>query len=82
METIISAVITGAVAIIVCMVNNASQNKRNEEQHSKTVALIEYKLDQLEKKVDKHNNFAARMPVVEEEIKHIEEKMHMYHTDK
>ena len=82
METIISAVITGAVAIVVCMVNNVSQNKRNEEQHSKTVALIEYKLDQLEKKVDKHNNFAARMPVVEEEIKHIEEKMHMYHIDK
>lgn len=82
METIISAVITGAVAIVVCMVNNASQCKRTEEQHNKTVALIEYKLDQLEKKVDKHNNFASRMPVVEQEIKSIEEKMHIYHSDK
>ena len=82
METIISAVITGAVAIVVCMVNNASQSKRNEEQHNKTVALIEYKLDQLERKVDKHNNFAARMPVVEQEIKSIEEKMHIYHNEK
>lgn len=31
--------------------------------------LTSYRVQQLEKKVDKHNNFAARMPVVEEQIK-------------
>ncbi|MEG2001075.1 MAG: hypothetical protein RR053_06775 [Evtepia sp.] len=31
--------------------------------------LSNYRIEQLEKKVDKHNNFAARMPVVEEQIK-------------
>lgn len=33
--------------------------------------LMSYRLEQLEKKVEKHNNFAERMPVVEKEIKHI-----------
>lgn len=31
--------------------------------------LTNYRIEQLEKKVDKHNNFAARMPVVEEQMK-------------
>ena len=34
-----------------------------------TSKLTCYRIEQLEKKVDKHNNFAARMPVVEEQIK-------------
>ena len=31
--------------------------------------LINYRLEQLEKKVEKHNNFAERIPVLEEKIK-------------
>ncbi len=31
--------------------------------------MTNYRLEQLEKKVDKHNNFAERLPVVEEQIK-------------
>lgn len=34
-----------------------------------------YRIEQLEKKVDKHNNFAARMPVVEEQIKVINHRI-------
>lgn len=31
--------------------------------------LMSYRIEQLEKKVDKHNNFAERIPVIEEQIK-------------
>lgn len=31
--------------------------------------LMSYRIEQLEKKVDKHNHFAERMPVVEEQLK-------------
>lgn len=31
--------------------------------------LTNYRLEQLEKKVDKHNNFAERIPVLEEQLK-------------
>ena len=30
--------------------------------------LIRYRIEQLEKKVDEHNQFARRMPVIEEKI--------------
>lgn len=37
--------------------------------------LMSYRIEQLEKKVDKHNNFAQRMPVVEEQIKVINHRL-------
>ena len=37
--------------------------------------LISYRVEQLEKKVDKHNNFAERLPVVEEQIKVISHRL-------
>lgn len=40
-----------------------------EAKQQQTIALIEYKLDELTREVREHNNFARRMPVVEEQIK-------------
>lgn len=37
--------------------------------------LMSYRIEQLEKKVDKHNNFAERVPVVEEQIKVINHRL-------
>ena len=37
--------------------------------------LSNYRIEQLEKKVEKHNNFAQRMPVVEEQIKVINHRI-------
>lgn len=48
--------------------------------------LVSYRIEQLEKKVDKHNNFAARMPVLEEQMKvanhrinDLEKEVHEHH---
>lgn len=37
--------------------------------------LMSYRIEQLEKKVDKHNNFAERMPVIEEKLKVCEHRI-------
>ena len=37
--------------------------------------LTAYRIEQLEKKVEEHNNFARRMPVVEEQIKEISNRI-------
>lgn len=37
--------------------------------------LMSYRIEQLEKKVDKHNHFAERMPVIEEQIKVINHRI-------
>ena len=46
-----------------------------EAKQQQTIALIEYKLDELTREVREHNNFARRMPVVEEQIKVINHRI-------
>ena len=56
-EAIITALITGGVTLLgVLIANNKSQ------------AVTETKLEELTREVREHNNFARRMPVVEEQI--------------
>ena len=59
METIISGVISAIAAIVVCVINQTTQAR-------KTAALITYKLDELTKRVDKHNNVIERTYKLEE----------------
>ena len=37
--------------------------------------LTSYRIEQLEKKVDKHNGFAERIPIIEEKIKVINHRI-------
>lgn len=68
METIISACISAGVTLIICLINNRGQQE-------KTRALMEYKLDELTKRVDKHNNTIERTYHLEEQMVLQEEKM-------
>lgn len=61
METIIAASISAGVALAVCLINNNSQQE-------KTRALLEYKLEELTKRVDKHNNVIDRTYSLEKEM--------------
>lgn len=71
----IEAIITGIVGIVVCMINNAFQQKRADEQHNTTITLLEYRLDQIEHKVDLHNNAVERLYEVEKKLDVDEEKI-------
>ena len=64
-----TAMITGLSAIIGAIISGIVALAVAKRQHDKTVALIEYRLEQLEKKVDKHNQIVERMAVCEEKIK-------------
>lgn len=43
--------------------------------------LTAYRLEQLEKRVSEHNNFAKRMPVIEEQIKVINHRLQDLETE-
>ena len=58
----IASIVVGALAMVGTIVGAYAANR-------KSAALIAYRLEALEEKVDKHNRFAERMPVVEEQIK-------------
>lgn len=69
------ALITGAVAIIICMINNYFQNKESEAKHDETINLISYRLDQLEEKQDKYNDVIRRTFELEKSEQVFQEKM-------
>lgn len=64
MEAVISAVITGAVTLLGVLIANG-----------RTQAVVETKVEELTREVREHNNFARRMPVVEEQIKVINHRI-------
>lgn len=64
METIIASVITGGITLFGVLIAN-----------SKSQAVMETKVDELTREVREHNNFARRMPVVEEQIKVINHRI-------
>ena len=64
-ETIITALITGGLTLVGVLISNGKRQ-----------AVIETKLEELTREVREHNNFAKRMPVVENEIEHINQELH------
>ncbi|MBE5792439.1 MAG: hypothetical protein E7322_09830 [Clostridiales bacterium] len=79
METIISAAITGGLALLGVIISNLMQGKKIEKKLEIAQAVTDVKLEELTREVREHNNFAKRMPQVEGDIKHIKEMMKLYH---
>ena len=63
-ETIICALITGGLTLMGVLIAN-----------SKRQAITDTKLDELTREVREHNNFAQRVPVIEEQIKVINHRI-------
>lgn len=63
-ESIIVALISGGLTLVGVLVAN-----------SKSQAVTDTKLEELTREVREHNNFAKRMPVVEEQIKNINHRL-------
>lgn len=64
LNEIVVACITGGLTLLGVLISN-----------NKTQAVTETKLEELTREVREHNNFAKRMPVVEEQIKVINHRI-------
>lgn len=69
MESIIVALITGGLALIGVVHSNRAAADRTQAQISTAQAVTDTKLEELTREVREHNNFAKRVPVLEEQIK-------------
>ena len=64
MESILAALITGGITMLGVLIANG-----------KSQAVVETKVEELTREVREHNNFARRMPVVEEQIKSLSHRV-------
>ena len=69
MESIIVALITGGLSLIGVIITTRNNSKRMEQQLQTAQAVTDTKIDELTREVRDHNNFAKRVPVLEEKMK-------------
>lgn len=73
--TVLASLITGLLSLAGVMLSNLLSDRRRENALRTAQAVTDEQLRQLTREVREHNNFAWRMPVVEEQIKVINHRL-------
>lgn len=76
MEGIISSLIVGGLALIGVILTNLASNNKIQSDMKTSQKVTEARIEELTREVRKHNNFAERVPVMEEQIKEINHRLH------
>ena len=69
MTSIIGSVITGVLALVGVVITVLAGNSKTDKAIQTSQAVTDTKLEELTREVREHNNFARRVPVIEEQIK-------------
>ena len=81
-EAVAASLITGLMSLFGVILSNLLSERRRESALRTAQAVTDEQLRELTREVREHNNFARRMPVVEEQIKvinHRIEDLEEYH---
>lgn len=68
-EAIVVALITGGLSLAGVVVTSMANGRRMEHRLEISQAVTDAKIEELTREVREHNNFARRVPVIEEQIK-------------
>ena len=68
-ESIIVALITAGCTLVGVIMSNTATSNKMQFEIEKNQAVMEERIDNLTEEVRRHNNFAQRMPVLEEQMK-------------
>lgn len=68
-------VIVAIITLLGVIVTNVGSNRKVEHSLETSQAVTDCKIDELTREVRKHNNFAQRVPVLEEQIKVINHRI-------
>ena len=67
-EAIIVAIITGGLALIGVIITNNAANAKMIAANERSQAVTEEKIDNLTREVREHNQFARRVPLLEQQM--------------
>ena len=74
-EAVLVALITGGISLAGTVLTILATTKKTEESMRISQAVMEQKITDLTREVRKHNGFAERLPVIEEQIKVINHRI-------
>lgn len=74
-EGIVIAIITGVLTLIGTIITVIMGNNKSLAAMDKNQAVTDTKLDALTEEVKRHNNFAQRIPVIENQIQNLDSRV-------
>ena len=74
-EAVAASLITGLMSLFGVILSNLLSERRRESALRTAQAVTDEQLRELTREVQEHNNFARRMPVVEEQIRSIHHRL-------
>lgn len=80
-EAVIAAAVTGVLSLLGTVLTVWAANQKTNETLKVSQAVTDTKIDELTREVREHNNFARRMPVVEEQIRVINHRIEDLEND-
>lgn len=81
-DAVLAALLSGAVTLIGTVITVLAASKKTDENLRISQAVTNTRIEELTREVREHNNFARRMPVVEEQIKVINHRIADLEDDK
>lgn len=74
-EAVIVALITGGLSLVGVVITCLATSKKQEKAAAVAQAVTETKLEDLTREVREHNNFAQKMPALQQEVKDLERRV-------
>lgn len=68
-EAVLTALITGGLSVVGVVITNLAANRKMQYEIKQNQAVTETKIEELTREVREHNNFAHRVPVLENKVK-------------
>ena len=82
---VIVALITGGFSILAVVLTNNHANNKMQSEMKTTQAVTDERIKELTREVRTHNDFATRIPLLEQEVKNLKKKvaaLEEYHKQK
>ena len=74
-EAVLVAFITGGLSLVGVVITSLATSKKQEKTAAVAQAVMDTKIDVLTREVREHNNFAQKMPVLQQEIRELERRV-------
>lgn len=75
-DTILAALISGGLALVGTVITVRASTKKTEQTLKTEIAVMNNEIVHLRKEVEKHNNFAERVPKLETDMSTLKDDVH------
>lgn len=72
----LSSIVVGGLSLVGVVVSNNKANNKMMAENQTTQAVMQERIDELTREVREHNNFAVKIPVIEQRIKALEKSVY------